>query len=120
MARNDLIFNNKMPKPEIVASKDKDFLLEATGNIWIVDTNLEAEHNWLGLKRVDKIQKSLSNPVIKPYGKVKLLEKEFPYWWKSKNKASIFFNGASKGNPRKAGVGVLVFYIGRKLETSFS
>ena len=44
-----------MPKPEIVASKAKAFLLEVAGNIRIVGTNLEAEHNWLGLKTVDKI-----------------------------------------------------------------
>ena len=41
-------------------------------------------------------------------------------WWQSKNKASIFFDGASKGNPGKAGVGGLIFYPGIKLETSFS
>ena len=55
MARNDLIFNSKMSKPEIAASIAKAFLLEAAGNLRIVGTNLEAEHNWLGLKTVDKI-----------------------------------------------------------------
>ena len=37
-----------------------------------------------------------------------------------KNKVPIFFDGASKGNPRKAGAGRLIFYPGGMLETSFS
>ena len=45
LARNDSIFNSKIPKPEIVASKAKAFLLEAVGNIQIVGSNLEGEHN---------------------------------------------------------------------------
>ena len=44
----------------------------------------------------------------------------FSDWWKSKSKATIFFDGASKGNPGKAGAGGLIFHPGRKLETSFS
>ena len=55
LARIDLIFNSKLSKPEIVASKAKAFLLEVAGNIRIVGTNLEAEHNWLGSKFGDKI-----------------------------------------------------------------
>ena len=62
----------------------------------------------------------LSNPVIKPFWQIRLSEKEFLDWWKSKNKASIFFDGASKGNPGKAGAGSLIFYPGGKLETSFT
>ena len=44
-----------MPKPEIVASKAKAFLLEEVGILQIVGTNLEAEHNWSGSKFGDKI-----------------------------------------------------------------
>ena len=62
----------------------------------------------------------LSRPVIKPFWQVKLSEKEFSYWWQFKNKSSIFFDGASKGNPGKVGVGDLIFYPGGKLEISFS
>ena len=55
MARNDLIFNSKVSKPEILASKAKAFLLEAMGNSQIDEIKLEAEHKWLGLLQVDKI-----------------------------------------------------------------
>ena len=37
-----------------------------------------------------------------------------------KNKVSIFFDGVSKGNPEKFEEGVLIFYPGGKLETSFN
>ena len=70
-----MILNNKIPKLEIVASKAKAFLLEAAGNLRIVGTNLVAKYNWVGLQTVDKIQKGLSRPVIKPYWHVRLSEK---------------------------------------------
>ena len=120
LARNDMIFNGKILKPEIVASKAKAFLLEAIGNLQIAGNNLEAEQNWLGTKSVDKIQGCLSKPVIKIFWQIRLLEKEFSNWWKYKNRTSIFFDGVSKGNPGKAGAGGLIFHLGKKLETSFS
>ena len=50
-----MIFNGKIPKPGIVVSKAKAFLLEAIGNLQIDGNNLELEQNWLGTKSVDKI-----------------------------------------------------------------
>ena len=43
LARNDMIFNGKILKHEIVAPKAKAFLLEAIGNLQIARNNLEAE-----------------------------------------------------------------------------
>ena len=120
MARNDSIFNNRTSKPEIVASKANAFLLEVVGTHQIDGTKLEVEHKWLGSKQVDKIQMGLSQHVIKPFWHIRLSEKEFSDWWQFKNKASIFFDGALKGNSGKVGAGGLIFYPGRKLETSFS
>ena len=51
---------------------------------------------------------------------MRLSEMAFSEWWQSQNKVSIFFNGASKGNPRIAGVGTSLYYHGGMLETSFS
>ena len=64
-----MIFNGKILKPKIVASKAKAFLLEAIGNLQIAGNNLEAEQNWLGMKSVDKIQVCLSKPIIKLFGR---------------------------------------------------
>ena len=77
LARNDMIFNGKIPKPEIVASKAKAFLLEIIGNLQIAGSNLEAEQNWLGSKSMDKIQMGLSKPVIKPFWQIRHSKKNF-------------------------------------------
>ena len=103
-----------------VASKAKEFLLETIRNLQIAGNNLEAEQNWLGTKSVDKMQGFLSKLVIKTFWQIRLSEKEFSDWWKSKNRTSIFFDGASKGNSWKAREGGLIFHPGGKLETSFS
>ena len=49
LARNDLIFNNKVTKPELVAKKAKALLLEFVGNNHLDAIKFKVEHNWLGL-----------------------------------------------------------------------
>ena len=107
-------------KLEIVAIKAKAFLLEVVGNSQIDAIKLEVEHKWLGSLHVDKIQLVSSRPAIKPIWHVRVTEKEFSKWWQMKNKVSIFFDAASKGNLRKAGEGGLIFYPGENLETRFN
>ena len=94
--------------------------MEEVGKLQLVGTNLEARHNWIGSKLGEKIKNGLSKHIIKTYWQVRLTENEFSDWWQSKNKATIFFDVASKGNPGKAGARGLIFYPGRKIETSFS
>ena len=72
------------------------------------------------MKQVVDTQIGFSRPVIKPFWQVRLSANEFSKLWKTKNKVSIFFDAVSKGNPGKAGAGGLIFYLGGKLETSFS
>ena len=115
-----MIFNSKTSKPESVALKAKAFLLEVVGNPQLEEIKLEAEHKWLGSRQEDKVKLGSSKPVIKPIWQIRILEKEFLEWWQLKNKISIFFDGASKGNLGKAGVGNLIYYPGGILETSFS
>ena len=44
-----------------------------------------------------------------------ILDLDFQSWWKLQNKAIIFFDEASKGNPRAAGVGGVIFFPGGTL-----
>ena len=67
LARNDLIFNGKVSKSEIVAIKAKAFLLEAAGYPQIEDIKLEVEHKWLGVRQENKAQLGANKLVIKPY-----------------------------------------------------
>ena len=115
-----MTFDNKFLKPGIVALKSKAFLLEVVGNPQINEIKLEAEYKWLGLVKEDKVQLDVCKPITNPFWHIRIAEKEFSEWWQMKNKFSIFFDGASKGNPRKAGAGGLIFYPSGRLETSFS
>ena len=106
--------------PKILASKAKAFLLEVVGNSQIDEIKLEVEHNLLGSLQVYKIQLGSIMLVIKPFWQVRISKREFSEWWQMKNKVSIFFDGASKGNPGKAGAGGLIFYPSKRLETNFN
>ena len=48
------------------------------------------------------------------------MEADFSDWWKNKNKVTIFFDGASKGNPGNTGAGGLIFLPGGWIQTCFS
>ena len=75
-------------------------LLEVLGNKFQIDPiKFTAEHNWIGPLQPNKIQLGFGRPFTKPIWQVRLPEKEFSEWWQRKNKVSIFFDGASKGNP---------------------
>ena len=110
-----MIFNSKKSKLENVALKAKAFLLEVVGNPQLEEIKLAAEHKWLGSPKEDKVQLGSSKPIIKPIWQIKISEKEFLEWWQLKNKVSISFDRASKGNPGKVGAGGLIFYLGGKL-----
>ena len=47
-------------------------------------------------------------------------KKEFTKWWQRQNKVSVFFDGASKGNPGIAEEGGMIYYPGEMLEAIFS
>ena len=51
---------------------------------------------------------------------MRLTADNFPLWWKSKGVYTIFFYGASKGNPRVAGAGGLIFSPDNEKIASFS
>jgi ribonuclease HI len=44
-----------------------------------------------------------------PEWRIRDEDDRFQIWWRSKNIATIFFDGASKGNPGKAGAGGVVY-----------
>ena len=90
------------------------------GNPQLEEIKLEAEYNWLGVRQENKAQLGASKPVIKPHWQIKMTEKEILEWWHLKNKVTIFFDGASKGNLEKVGAGGLIYYRGGMLEISFS
>ena len=51
---------------------------------------------------------------------MRLPENEFSEWWQRQNKASVFFDGASKGTMGIPRAGGMLYYPGGTLETSFN
>ena len=92
---NDLIFNNKVTKPEIVAIKAKAMLLEALGNQIKIDSST-VEYQWIGSLQQKKTQKESSKPFIKPKWQMRLPRKKNSKWWKRQNKVSFFFMDCPK------------------------
>ena len=86
LARNDLIFNNKVTKPKLVAIKSKNLLLEVVGNNQIDVTKFKTEHKWIGMLQVYKIQMGIGRFIIKSFWQVRLSKNYFLDWWKRKNK----------------------------------
>ena len=61
----DLIFNNRLTKPEILEAKVKAMLLEAVGNQIKIDPST-VEYQWIGSLQQTKPQKNFGKPFIKP------------------------------------------------------
>ena len=38
-----------------------------------------------------------------------MVDVEFQVWWRKQGKATVFFDGASKGNPRISGAGGVIY-----------
>ena len=120
MARNECVFNNRIPKSVEVAAKAKALLLEIIDKstfAFILSAEVSA---WLGPcvpgERKDSINKSMKDPTWR----LRLTAGDFLKWWQGTPKATIFFNGASKGNPGTAGAGGLILSLDRLKKTIFS
>ena len=48
------------------------------------------------------------------------MDAEFQIWWKAKGKASVLFDGASKGNPGRVRAGGMIYSVDGKRVESFS
>lgn len=111
LSRNHLIFNEERHSPMKIAAKAKAFLMEVANQQYIKEdtTLLQEEKIWLG----DIVPHPGRNPPIPQNGKPgwRLREEEeiFQSWWRSQNIHTIFFDGASKGNPGAAGAGGVLY-----------
>ena len=106
LARNELIFNSKPTKPEIVVAKAKAMLLEVVGNKFKIDPiKFIDEHNWLGLLQQDKIHMGYDRPFTKPNWLVRLPEKNFQNGGKEKIKSQSSLMERQKETREKMGQG---------------
>eukprot|EP00253_Pinus_taeda_P021952 PITA_21952 len=76
---------------------------------------------WLNLHSPHPISKarSLPPPLPAPSWKIREPEDAFQSWWKIQKTTSIFFDGASKGNPGVAGAGGVIYFSNNPRKVQF-
>eukprot|EP00253_Pinus_taeda_P015281 PITA_15281 len=124
LARNDLIFNNSSRSPAKSDSIAKGLLIESVlQHPHPSDSSLlPSEKAWLNLLSPLPSSKvcSLPPPLPSPLWKIREPEEAFQNRWRTQNITSIFFDGASKGNPRTAGAGGVIFFADNLRKVHFS
>jgi hypothetical protein len=123
LARNEATFNNCLRPPTVVAAKAKALLLETLENRPHKTDSvlLPEEISWLGapLKRVSN-KKNTPRPCSDPEWRLRTPEQDFQKWWKNQGKVTIFFDGASKGNPGTSGAGGVIYSPDGQSKDNFS
>jgi ribonuclease HI len=111
LARNQKIFEETSLSPLQVMVKAKSFLLEAAQHQnYKEDHQLQPEEKqWLS-PLVPRPSMNLLAPLpANLEWRIRDEDDKFQIWWRSKNTATIFFDGASKGNPGEAGAGGVIY-----------
>jgi ribonuclease HI/exonuclease III len=111
LARNQQIFKEMRHSPMQVAAKAKSFLLEAAQQQYFKeDTSLlPEERRWLGPLVPYQGKLPLSPQSATSDWRLRDDDDTFQSWWRSQNLSTIFFDGASKGNPGVAGAGGVIY-----------
>eukprot|EP00253_Pinus_taeda_P019238 PITA_19238 len=111
LARNQQIFKEISHTPLKVASKAKSFLLEAAQQQYFKEDYLlmPEEKQWLGMLEPQP-HKQLSFPKkTNQEWRIREEDDKFQQWWRTQNLITLFFDGASKGNPGSAGAGGVIY-----------
>jgi len=123
LARNESIFNNKIQSTNTVTAKAEALLLETFENRPHKSDNslLPEDLSWLGesLRRAS-IKKNIHLPSHNPKWHLRISEANFKKWWKNQGKVTIFFKGASKGNPGISGAGGIIYSIDGQKQDNYS
>lgn len=123
LARNEAISNKILQSTNSVTAKAEDLLLETFENRPHKPDNslLPEELNWLGESlRHANIKKNISLPSHNQEWWLRIFEVDSKKWWKNQGKVTIFFNGATKGNPRISGVRGTIYSTDGHKKDSFS
>jgi len=105
-----------------VAEQAKKLLLETLNHSTVKeDKSLRSEERaWLEDYTGKAIHSANKRPIHKERWQIRDSKDNFCKWWKSQDKCTIFFDGTSKGNPRKSGAGDVIFFQnGKKDEFSW-
>ena len=97
----------------------KVFIVEAAGKLSVSSLPPKA-NTWLGSCLTGERRAEIKKLVPLQFWQLRDNASIFSLWWKKNAIPSIFFDGASKGNPGIAGAGGLILSSNRSSEFSFS
>eukprot|EP00253_Pinus_taeda_P007191 PITA_07191 len=121
LTRNQQIFKETQYSPHQVAAKAKDLLLEAAQQQYIKEDPLlrPEEKRWLA---IDPLSLKYRTSPLKANLEWRKRETDdiFQSWWRAQNVTTIFFDGASKGNPGAAGAGGVIYFAEGLSSVSFA
>eukprot|EP00253_Pinus_taeda_P005179 PITA_05179 len=121
LTRNQQIFKETQYSPHQVAAKAKALLLEAAQQQYIKEDPLlrPEEKRWLA---IDLLSQKYRTSPLKENLEWRKRETDdiFQSWWRAQNVTTIFFDGASKGNPGVAGAGRVIYFAEGLSSVSFA
>ena len=120
ITKNNWIFNSLSLTPQIVARRIKFFIVESASRMISLSTLPTKVSLWLRSFMLGSKRMVSFKPVCSPSWKVRCCEDVFIDRWKKSLSATIFFDGASKGNPGTTRAGGLIISSDRHTESSFS
>eukprot|EP00253_Pinus_taeda_P017122 PITA_17122 len=110
LSQNEIVFNQIEMIAGNVAEKAKKLLIETLRQSNVRDNSLrDEERAWLGDFIPTTSPSSITRPNLKENWQIRDNLESFQKWWKSQGKCTIFFDGASKGNPGRSGAGGVIF-----------
>jgi len=106
----------------MVAMKEKDLLLDTLNQqtLKIEYTLLPEEKKWLGTYKFRDRRLTMARPFEPPNWRLRSSDAKFQEWWRKQGLDSIFFDGASKGNPGLAAAGGVIYSQDGTKRDSFS
>eukprot|EP00253_Pinus_taeda_P028283 PITA_28283 len=121
LTRNQQIFKETQYSPHQVAAKAKALPLEASPQQYIKQDPLlrPEEKRWLA---IDPLSRKYRTSPLKANLEWRKRETDdiFQRWWRAQNVTTIFFDGASKGNPGAAGAGGVIYFAEGLSSISFA
>jgi ribonuclease HI len=119
LERNKRIFRNKEQDAKFVVIKIKCQLKECLGD-QMDDSNLcQQDIDW-GASFDLQFQKAVSTIIPPKEWQIRENEKDFYDWISKQSRHSLFFDGAAKGNPGKAGAGGVIKNLEGRMIHSFA
>lgn len=103
---NESVFNQKEITVETIAKQAKNLLIETLRQSNVKESSLRNEEKaWLEGFSPTPRPSAINRPIHKENWQIRDTLDSFQKWWKSQGKCTIFFDGASKGNPGRSGAG---------------